>query len=128
MEENRLNSLIYTLLGGGQNLGNPRAAVRTLKLVWRSKYKKLPNALSLTFRDLPVPDREISVLLLHCSWGMRAAEVARAMDIPPDWAWRDLRKAKFQMMNLKSYQKKYCELHAKVVYGINHPAFYSYYI
>ena len=107
----KLNTLIFNLMGGGGHLKEVPAnkALQCLDFYWKRRGR-------LKVEHLPIADRRISVLLLYHSWNLSVVDLQRYFNVSRSTIIRDINYMEWFIMRNKATQDKYHSMYSYIVY------------
>lgn len=114
MQDN-INELIYNLMGGGGHLKQVplEKAKKCLEFYWKRRGK-------LKIDRLPIHNRRISELILHCSWNCSNRDLQSIFGVSNATLWRDLDYMKYHIQHDVNLQMKYKDIYTYIVYYGKH--------
>lgn len=116
-QQNKFNSLIFKVLGGGVDLAQPHDKIlRSMLRYWQHQYRFSQNKHSLRLGELQPQHRQLALLLLSDVYGFSNYELLQNFQISRSTLSRDLNAARFQLQRSRKLQENLRKLAVETLY------------
>ena len=113
----RRNSLISSLFqGASKNNLAPDQIISATLFVWRKVFKAKGVSANITLPDIPLENRQLSILALSVSFGIDRKTLCEAFDIKARTFQNDLKAMSVALLSSHKLQKQYATFCTDVLY------------